>query len=193
MSEEQQYNVLIEETLADLDRSAPGSPPVIIAFCGIPGSGKTTLGRRLAEDLRMHYIRQDDIRFKAYKHGFKDIVAHRVSVPIFKRIVNEYENKSILLDASIDRTWLKFLDTCRALEMKPLIIRIIVDYDEAAARLRKRGDPDDLQLLKRLPELFEDFKKCQEQFQTDLTVSYPYEYGDVLATVKEKIRKMNLN
>ncbi|MGD2166160.1 MAG: AAA family ATPase, partial [Anaerolineae bacterium] len=38
------------------------SKPLVVIVTGPPGAGKTTLGRRLSEELRLPFIGKDDVR-----------------------------------------------------------------------------------------------------------------------------------
>lgn len=187
MTEDDLYSTLVRETLATLKPTSIPSPPVIIAFCGIAGSGKTTLAKQLAQDLHVHYLRQDTIRFRAYEHGFKTVRAHEVTLAVLQNIMANYKNKCVLLDSSIDRTWRIFLKNCDELGMKPFVIRIVIDPDEAIARLKKRGHPDDLRLLQTLPERIADFEACLKELPADVTVTEPYDYRDTLAAVQKRL------
>jgi hypothetical protein len=47
----------------------PGGTPLFVVVSGIPGSGKTTLGRKLAEALRLPFYDKDDILEGLFESG----------------------------------------------------------------------------------------------------------------------------
>lgn len=47
--------------------------PLVILILGLPGAGKTTLGKKIATSLRLPFISKDDIKIKLFDvYGWKD-------------------------------------------------------------------------------------------------------------------------
>lgn len=66
------------DAAAELRRLAQGlAPPRTVALVGLMGAGKTTVGRRLAQALALHFIDADDAIAAAAGRSIQDIFAER--------------------------------------------------------------------------------------------------------------------
>ncbi len=69
-------------------------------MAGLPGTGKSTTARRLADSLHYQYISQNDVR---REHGMKDMPAHQEAVlrDVDRRVFRALsEDKGVVLDAA---------------------------------------------------------------------------------------------
>lgn len=107
------------------DREVPHKRAYII-FSGVPASGKTTLAKQLARDLKAQYIRHDAIRDLIKRDGFlvKDFTVSHISTIVIDTILQTDKNQLIVIDASLDRTWPRFFEHAREQQAKPIIIRL---------------------------------------------------------------------
>ncbi len=141
---------------------------LIIAFSGVPGSGKSELSRKLGEKYRAVRVGNDSIR---------DIISHSrifsLSEEESENLLQDYneyfvrnypfKNKLLILDKSIDRQYKRFFPVFEELGLRFFIIRLTMDKEGAIERIMKRKKGEDLDLVKRSMERwqreFEDFRK----------------------------------
>lgn len=79
MDKQQLHTRLFTDTLAHLPYRGEPHPRAIIGFCGVPGSGKTTVAARLTKDLHANYIQQDAMRDIVRKYTTETFPVHPVS------------------------------------------------------------------------------------------------------------------
>src|SRR4051812_39815152 len=79
-------------------------PSVHISFSAVPGSGKTTLARRLSKDLKAHYIQSDEVRqmLSARHEEVNSEIVRMITGRVIKHIFEQDSNQCIIIDASID-------------------------------------------------------------------------------------------
>lgn len=164
------------------------NPKYMITFSGVPGSGKTTLARRLASDLKAQYVHHDTMREIIAKHGYN--VVGLAIAPISKIVVNRIlhgdNNKLLILDSSLDRTWQMYFDHVTQEKITPLIIRLDVPRDIVFARLVAR-DGLDSPLVKRFEAYVSEYENCKAKVPATMTLGESYDYDRVLAEIKSII------
>lgn len=183
-------NKIYNELLGKLQNRDVPNPAAIIMFCGIPGSGKTTLAQRLARDLHAQYLQNDAARLIARRMHIGKYDAHPVGRQLTRTITAEDANKLIVFDASIDRLWHESLALCKEIGSTPFIIRIIIDPQEAIARMQKRGRHDDAALIEGTHRRVAEFEACKKELPADVEVTVPFDYQVVLDAVQKKLRQL---
>ena len=141
---------------------------LIIAFSGVPGSGKSDLSRKLEEKYKAVRVGNDPIR---------DIISHSGIFPLSEeesenllQDYNEYlvrnypfRNKLLILDKSMDRQYKRFFPIFEELGLRFFILRLNMDKEGAIERIMKRKGGEDLDLVRRSMERwqreFRDFGK----------------------------------
>lgn len=188
MHESELYKTLHDQIVRHLEYTDTPRPPAIITFCGIPGSGKTSLATRLARDLQAQYVQTDALRRIAREQlGVKKIDVHVPARQILNTATKNHVNKLIIFDCSIDRTWREFLGMCQEIKTTPIIIRIAISPAEANARMQKRGRNDDAELIEGTERRQAQFLKCREELLADVEVSVPFDYQAVLDAVHKRL------
>src|SRR5688572_25139524 len=188
MNESELYKKLHDQIVKRLEYIDIPHLPASIAFCGIPGSGKTSLATRLARDVQAQYVQTDALRRIAHEQlGVKKIDVHPPARHILATITAHHANKLIVFDCSIDRTWRVFLNECQKIGTTPVIIRITIDPQEAIARMQKRSRHDDPELIEGTYRRLAQFEACKKELQADVEVAVPFDYQEVLDTVKKRL------
>lgn len=171
------------------NRDVPHAPAVIM-FCGIPGSGKTTLAQRLARDLKAQYIQNDAARELARQNGIKNFKPHEVTRALTHTVFTEDNNKLIVLDATIDWSWRHIIPFYKEYGAEPIVIRIEIDPDEALARIHKRGRADTATLTEIFDSRVANFVAAKKDLPADIELTEYYDYEQVLAKVREKLTQL---
>ncbi len=173
--------------MASLQCTNVPQPPAIITFFGIPGSGKTVVAKKLADDLQAQYIQQDGMRFILHNKGVKTGNVAPITLAVVGKILAKHPNKRIMLDASIDRSWPKFYENCKKWGIKPITIRLNADAKTAVKNLTDRGRYDDETLLRSLTHYIEQFEQAKKDMPADITASWPYDYDHIITAIKAKL------
>ena len=189
MNVEEVQRQLAEEYISAMKNRDLPQKPVCVIFSGVPGSGKTTLARKLARELKAQYIRHDDIRALARSHGY-DLA--KLTISSISRIVmntimeGDDANKFVIVDASLDRTWPLFFEHTREHGAMPVIIRLEVPREIVEKRIEARSK-DDFGSVTNLDAFFDQFENSKRHVPATMTLDYDYEYADVLARLKRVI------
>lgn len=171
------------------NRDTPHTASVIL-FCGIPGSGKTTLAQRLARDLQAQYVQNDAARELARQNGVKDFKPKAVSETLVRTILAEDANKLIVFDATIDHNWREKLAFWAEHAVTPVIIRITINPDEALARMQKRARADTDTLSELMPRQLANFEACKKELPADIELTVPFDYQEALDAVRQKLTRL---
>jgi len=157
MKNQNRFNEISKRLFPRLKHIKNQNQQLIIAFSGVPGSGKSELSRKLEEKYSAVRIRNDTIR---------DIIAHSGIFSILKEerenlledygeyLIRNYPfgNKLLILDRSMDRQYKRFFPIFEELRLKFFIIRLTMDKKGAIERIMKRKKGEDLDLVKRSME-----------------------------------------
>lgn len=184
MSIEEIHQHLAMEYLGSMKNRKLPQEPACVIFSGVPGSGKTTLARKLARDLRAQYIRHDDIRELARSQGFDlgTLTISSISRIVMDVIMNEDANKRVIIDASLDRTWPLFFEYTTEHGARPVVIRLDVPRTVIEKRLGERSR-DDFGNVSNLDDFFEQFENSKQNVKADIELGVHYVYDDVLRRV----------
>lgn len=88
------------------------SQPLIILILGIPGAGKTTLGKKIAHELHVPFISKDDIKVMLFDtYGWKDREASKQAGKASYRIMDYFTEEqikhgnSLILESTFNPTY----------------------------------------------------------------------------------------
>ncbi len=119
--------------------------PLVIAFAAVPGSGKTTLARRLVAETQATRLCRDDIR-RVMKRVCPDLstedfreVLNGVNKAVYLEVQDTWPNKRIILDSSIDRSY-EGTKAYIGADVPLYIIRIIPIWSQLGSRVEGRSD-----------------------------------------------------
>lgn len=177
-----------EEYLATLkNRDVPHERTYII-FSGVPGSGKTTLAKRLARDLKAQYIRHDDLRELVRRDGYDvaDFPAASISAIVIDTILEKDANKFIIIDASLDRSWPRFFEHAREQRAKPVIIRLNVPKETVVKRIEARPEGH-VGKVADLDDYYKQFERSKKEVFAHLELDENYDYETVLSKVAKLV------
>lgn len=86
--------------------------PVIILILGLPGAGKTTLGKKIANELQLPFISKDDIKVRLFDvYGWKDREASKQAGMASFRIMDYFieeqikNGNSLVLESTFNPTY----------------------------------------------------------------------------------------
>jgi len=161
---------------------------ILLSFCGVPGSGKTTLAKMLTRDLRAQYIRHDDIRAMIRYEGYEPskMSMGPISTIVANTILANDANKFIIIDAGQDRQWERFFAHAKEWKAQPIIIRLNVSKELLQERLSRR-DSKTTNHRRNLELFIEQFENCKKHVVADIELVADYNYDEVLARVKELV------
>ena len=140
------FKIISRELFRKLRYNNIQNSPFIIAFFGVPGSGKTYISKRLEKRYKAIRINSHDI----LKIIDKEKIAENPGNPksaaklkeeyIYHLISNAlFKNKRIILDKSIDREYKKLLKICKSKKFPYFFIRLKIGKRKAIKRINKRG------------------------------------------------------
>ena len=169
------------------NRDSPHSK-TIVTFCGVPGSGKTTLAEKLTADLNAQYVHNDSMRRIIESEGGspEQYKMAPIGSLVLKTILQTDANKCIVLDASIDRSWKGFLSDAKAYGVpSPVIIRLNPSYET----LKQRQLARDGRVNANFDTLVDQFELCKAELKDDIEIGDEYDYSVVLKQVQLLVNK----
>lgn len=150
-------------------------PKIVIAFSGIPGSGKTFIAKQLENKYKAVRIQNDKIR-EAVDKVFQNISneeAEKFKDSYLMSVLDELKNKRnglIILDSSMDRRYPKIIKWCKENNFKLIVIKLDITKEIAVKRLKEREGTNAKNYLKNLDRWFLDFKKFNRNYKADITI-----------------------
>lgn len=146
----------------------------VITFAGVPCSGKSTISKEIEKRYGGIRINLDDVmRIISEKNLVETVEQSEEMKKLFVYFAlkkSQFENKLIILDASIDREYERFFKICKENDWNYLIIQLEIEKREVIERIKKRN-PDNLDnWLPRIDKWFKDHEKFKKQIKTDILV-----------------------
>lgn len=124
----------------------------LIIITGLPGTGKTTLGKKLSEGLKLPFICKDDIKELLFdgldwqdREWSKKIGSSSYDLLYYITESLLKTEKSLIVETNFNPKFAnqKFLDLKEKYDFDPLQIRCITDGEILLERFMKRANSDD--------------------------------------------------
>ncbi|MEM6997908.1 MAG: ATP-binding protein [Patescibacteria group bacterium] len=175
--------------------------PALIMIVGMPGSGKTYLMRRLAEDLGAVHISAEKIRHEIFEKPSLTRDEEAVVRQLMMMLAEEFlkTGLSVLYDTSVstkdERKEMR--DFARKLKAEPILIWQQLDTSTAFIRTQKRNPQDNDDDRFAVPLSKDLFMGLSRQIQTPgeeeaIVISGKHSYKGQLQTVVRKLIEMRL-
>jgi uncharacterized protein len=126
---------------------APERRPALVVFCGLPGTGKSTLAMRLGEDCALEVVRTDAVRQRLGSSDYSDAGKAEVDAAVLEEIGAKLDRGGrVIVDAGL---WTRarrapFLHAARSRMLPLALIPCDADADTVRTRLASRtGDASD--------------------------------------------------
>lgn len=159
---------------------------MLLIVCGLPGTGKTTIAKRIAKELRAGYLSTDRIRKKLikqrkYSENEKTVVYREMFDIAEQRLKNK---KSLVLDGTFYKD--EFREKARAIAKKYrtryFMIECVLNENELERRIKKRNKKESVSEADFLVYL-----RVKKQFQPIKEKHLVIECGEVMS---KRIRKV---
>ena len=168
---------------------------LLICFASTPAGGKTVLSNALQKKFNSIVINSGDIQRELEK--FRDQQFYEGFIQekrefiywLMSKIVREYDNKFIILDKCIDRTYEEVDKWCKENKYPFIVISLEVNKDELKRRLVKREGNNADDYLVHLDRWFNEHEEFKKNYKYDL--SFNTERKSVESIVKKIDKKLN--
>jgi predicted kinase len=126
--------------------------PLIILVLGLPGAGKTTLGKKLADKLQLPFISKDDIKVKLFDvYGWKDREASKqagiASLRIMDYLTEEQikRGNSLILESTFNPAYddARFQAWQKEYDVRYVQVYCYADAKVVRQRFAERAKTDD--------------------------------------------------
>ena len=148
---------------------------IIIAFSGVPGSGKTTIAKKLEQKYKGVRINNDklgQIINNLVKKYQKDLIGDtRIYLEEYlQNLLMEYNYKNglIILDSGIDRRYKQIKKIAALKGYELFIIRIKTTRENLEKRILKRNKENSKGYLDNLDKWFKDYKNCAKDLKANV-------------------------
>lgn len=159
---------IYSEHIAQLPYTEIEQDPFVITFSGVPGMGKSFIAEKLTEHFKAVRICSDDIRDILQK--LPDIDKknrEKVLEEYLMYFLQHYNfpNKRIILDASIDRRYVKLFSYLERHEIPFIVIRLEVPRELIVERIKHREGKLAHNYLKLLDHWFENYEEFGSNYK----------------------------
>jgi predicted kinase len=120
------------------------STPTLVAVCGLPGAGKTTVAERIADRREARLLRTDVVRTDLFPDPeYTDEEAEAVYAELFERATAALDDGDVVLDATFRTEAFRAGARTAAADVGAEFILVAVECDDETVRRRLRARTDD--------------------------------------------------
>lgn len=171
---------IFKKHLPKLRNLTVANPRLIIAFSGVPGSGKSDLARAIEARYQGVRVANDDIRGILDKLGIHRDASHKQALleeyllALLEELV-AYPNGLLILDSSIDRKYAKVKAVASEHDYKIFVIQLEAPRSELRHRIRVR-DKSKHNYLDYFRE-FDRWESDHDSFVANIQANYVWDQG----------------
>ena len=149
--------------------------PVLVVFSAIPGSGKSALTKRLAEQYGFNRFANKDIRhsMKQTRHE-ADVAIGDYTLWLLDKLAKP-SSRAIVFDRNIDQLYMPIMDWASINRYKLVVVRIEVSYANLQKHLQKREGANAEKVLAVLDFYKNQHIRVAQDFNADLLLEEDYD------------------
>lgn len=172
MEKEQIFREIAKKHIPVLKNKNLKNRKLIIAFAGIPGSGKTTLAKVLEKKYKGVRINSSVIGGIIKKLNLKDDAKHSLQNQYQMWLVKSglIKNGLIILDSGIERKYLLVKKTAKQSGHRLFVICLKVPKKVLIQRIKKREKEKARVYLKEMKRWTSEFNEFNRKFRSDVVV-----------------------
>lgn len=148
---------------------------LIIAFSGVPASGKTHIAKIIEEYFQAVRINNDDIRSIIAKFLKKrktqedpQTILQNYLLFLLKEKFKTWKNRLVILDSSIDRKYETIKKAAEQEKFPLFIIALQVHHKTLKKRIKKRGKQAQEHFHKEIKRWAQEYKAFNKKFKSDI-------------------------
>ncbi|MBL8014577.1 MAG: AAA family ATPase [Candidatus Doudnabacteria bacterium] len=166
---------------------------VLISFSAIPGAGKTTVAKQLAERFNLARINKDeihDVMVRLSQAHNEDLLKEVVQM-----IVNRLSSlgKVILQDSSVDRKYDQMAAWAEKAEYKFIVIHIEATKETLQERIQARNKEGASEYLKELPRWWDEHQTFITMHKPDFLIQEDNFDADVQGLIQSLNSSLSLS
>ncbi len=168
------------------------NPKLLVCFAGVPGSGKTTLAKKLQSHFQGLRINSDEIRdilhAEESETGITEVnpYVQPVIAELFKHFPTS-ANGIVILDASVDRTYETYKGRAEAENYALFLINLELDENAIEQRIRARNGDGAEDYLRRMQGWQADHQKLLNSATPDFTWHESSSWEKLIDAINNKL------
>lgn len=168
---EQEVTKVFSEYTKSWDWDAFRGGKILISFSAIPGAGKTTVAKQLAEQFNLARINKDEIHNVMVQ--FSQAHNEELLKEVVQMIVDKLAllNKVILQDSSVDRRYDQMNAWAEKMSYKFIVIQIEASRETLENRIRERNKEGAPEYLKELPRWWDEHQAFLSSYKVEYVLS----------------------
>jgi predicted kinase len=176
---------LAESYINTLENKNHPHDAFVIGFAAVPGSGKTTLAMKLAQDLDAIRVNKDSLN-----ELWEQIDPEHPEDPqnplvqtvyqIVNTLLTKYPNKLVVLDSSLDRKYAETKQILDQRQVKLFVISLDIPREVLVERIKRRNGDAAQPYLDKLDGWITDHQTFLQTYQPDFSFSGDEDYPSLV-------------